>query len=105
MRVRGNLIAGEVEVVHEGQGSLRLITTPEVCYVLFNGELQEKTRSIMNMTHIPAGEYTLVLRWGGLELRHQITIRNGQRAIVRASFMKNAVPFAINYEPEKTSRW
>jgi hypothetical protein len=98
--VRGNLMSGKVEAIHEGKGSLRIVTKPTYCTVHFRGEMRDKTGQRLNMSHIPAGEYDLVVSYKGRELSSKVLIAKGQRTNVRVSFMKGDEPFVITYEPE-----
>jgi len=98
--VRGDLIAGKAETVHEGKGSLRVISMPEHCTVQFFGMTREKTRAKLNISHIPAGEHRIVVVWKKRELTSDLVIRNGQRAVVTVSFAKGEEPFVVSYEPE-----
>jgi hypothetical protein len=98
--VRGDLIAGKVETLHEGQGSLRVLSTPEHCAVQILGMTREKASGRLNMSHLRAGEHRLVVSWKGLRLATDVTITNGIRTIVVVSFMKGEEPFRISYEPE-----
>jgi hypothetical protein len=98
--VRGDLKAGKLETIHEGEGSLRVISTPEYCTVRFLGMTQEKTRARLNLSHIPAGEHRIVVAWKGRELSSNVMITKGQRTVVVVSFMKGDQPFVVSYEPE-----
>jgi hypothetical protein len=98
--VRGDLIAGRVEVVHEGEGSLRVISTPENCTVRILGKTRDKIHPKLNVSYLPAGEHLMVVSWGGRELSTNVLIKDGQRTIVRVSFMKGDQPFVVSYEPE-----
>lgn len=100
VRVRGDLKAGRLEAVTEGQGSLRVISVPEYCTVRFLGMTKEKTDLVLNVSHVPAGEHRIVVAWGRLELSSSVVIIRGQRAVVTVSFMKAAKPFVVSYEPE-----
>lgn len=98
--VRGDLKAGKVETIHEGKGSLRVISTPEHCTVRFLGKTMEKTRARLNLSHIPAGEHRIVVSWKNLEVSSNIAIINGHRTVVVVSFMKGDKPFVASYERE-----
>lgn len=100
LNVHGDLIAGKLETVYEGQGSLRVYSTPEHCTIRILGMTKEKIRATLNLSHLPAGEHRLVARWAGREQSSSIVISNGQRTIVTVSFVKGAPPFAVRYEPE-----
>jgi hypothetical protein len=98
--VRGDLIAGKLETINEGEGSLRLTSTPEHCTVRFLGKTTEKTHAKLNLSHLPAGEHRIVVSWKGLEVSSNVVITNGHRTIVDVSFMKGEKPFVVSYEPE-----
>lgn len=98
--IRGDLKAGWVEPVYEGKGSLRVISTPEHCWVRFLGKTNEKTRARLNMSYIPAGEYPIVVLWKNLKVSGRILILEGYRTVVEVSFMKGDQPFVVSYEPE-----
>jgi hypothetical protein len=98
--VRGDLAAGRLETIHEGQGSLRVVSTPEHCTVLFLGKAREKTRARLNLSYIPAGEHPIVVEWKGRRLSTNILIAKGQRTILVVSFMKGDPPFVVSYQPE-----
>jgi hypothetical protein len=98
--IRGDLTAGKLETIHEGEGSLRVISTPEHCTVRFLGMTEEKTRARLNLSHIPAGEHRIVVEWKGLQLSSNVVITKGHRTVVVVSFMKGDQPFVVSYEPE-----
>lgn len=98
--VRGDLRAGKLETFHEGEGSLRVISTPEHCTVRFLGKTEEKTHARLNISHIPAGEHRIVVVWKGRELSSNVVITKGHRTVVAVSFMKGDQPFVVSYEPE-----
>ncbi len=98
--VRGDLIAGKVENVYEGQGSLRVLSTPEYCKVRFLGKTMDKTGLRLNVSHIPAGEHRIVVQWKRFELSSTIKILDRRRTIVEVSFLKKDQPFIVSYEPE-----
>ena len=100
VKVRGDLLAGRVEVVREGKGSLRVTSTPVHCTVRFLGVTREKTRGTLNLTHVPAGEHRLVASWGSFELATTVTIAGGQCTLVHVSFVKGDEPFVVAAEPE-----
>ncbi|MEN8162579.1 MAG: PEGA domain-containing protein [Acidobacteriota bacterium] len=100
LRVRGNLKSGKVEIVHEGKGSLRVMSTPSGCTVGFRGKTHKKTTQRLNLSKIPAGEYAIFATWKGLELSSKVMIKKGKRTLVNLSFMKNDEPWVISYEPE-----
>lgn len=99
IRVRGNLKEGRLDTVHEGMGALRLVTKPSTCTVRFRGEVRRKARARMNMTHIPAGSYTLEVAIPGRSMRHEVVILDGRRAVVEVSFLPSDPPFVVTYEP------
>jgi hypothetical protein len=98
--VRGDLKNGKVDVVHEGKGSLRVVSTPEYCTVQILGVTRDKTTARLNVSHLPAGEHRMVVSWKGMERSANVLITNGHRTIVTVSFMKNDVPFKFAYEAE-----
>jgi len=98
--VRGNLKAAEVETAHEGQGSLRLYSTPTRCTVRILGMVNEKTDRVLNVTRLPAGEYPVVVSIPGRELSGRVLIADGQRTIVKVSFMAGDEPFVVSRVPE-----
>jgi len=98
--VRGDLIAGKVETIHEGVGSLRVISTPEYCAVRILGMTKEKTRPRLNISHLPAGEHRITVEWKGRQVSRDVLITNGTRTIVIVSFLKGDEPFVVSYEPE-----
>jgi hypothetical protein len=98
--IRGDLIAGKVEVVHEGKGSLRVISTPEHCTVRILGETRDKIGPRLNVSYLPAGEHRMVVSWKGRELSTDVLIKDRQRTIVTVRFAKGDVPFTVAYEPE-----
>lgn len=100
LRVRGNLKSGKVEIVHEGQGSLRVMSTPSGCTVGFRGKTHQKTTQRLNLSKIPAGEYPIFATWRGLELSSKVLIKKGQRTMVTVNFMKNNEPWVVSYEFE-----
>lgn len=100
VRVRGNLIAGAVEVAHEGKGSLTVISDPSVCSLIFRGETWDKTTTRFNLSHIPAGEHDLTLVWKDRAIKTSVLIANGQRTVVTVSFMPGADPLVVAREPE-----
>lgn len=97
--VRGNLKDGRIETVHEGKGSLHVISTPLRCTVRFQGLVREKTQPKLNMTQIPAGEYTIVISIPGQELSEKILILNRQRTIVTVDFSNKDEPVVVSYVP------
>jgi len=99
VRIRGNLKAGKVEIIHEGKGSLRVFSKPERCTVRFLGMIKEKTRSRLNLTHIPAGEYPIFISAAGRELSTNVVIKDEQWTILEVSFVKREEPFVISYVP------
>jgi hypothetical protein len=98
--VRGDLKAGKVENVYEGEGSLRVLSTPEYCMVRFLGKTMDKNGMRLNVTHVPAGEHRIVVLWNRYQLSSTIKILNGQRTVVVVSFLKKDKPFVVSYEPE-----
>lgn len=98
--IKGDLLAGKVETVYQGQGSLRLTSVPEFCRVRILGTIKDKTGLTLNVTHLPAGEHSLEVVWKGFKLSRKIKIIEGQRTLVAVSFIKGQEPFVIRYEPE-----
>jgi len=98
--VRGDLKAGKVETIHEGMGSLRVISTPQHCTVRFLGVTREKIHARLNLSYIPAGEHRIVVLWKNLEVSGKVMIINGYRTTVVVSFMKGDKPFVVSYERE-----
>jgi hypothetical protein len=98
--IRGDLKAGTVETIHEGTGSLRVISVPEYCTVHFLGKSREKTGGRLNISYVPAGVHRIVVSWHGRTLSSDILIVNGQRAVVSVSFLKRDQPFVVTYQPE-----
>lgn len=98
--VRGNLIDGKVEAGAEGTGSLRVFSKPTSCEVRFAGKLYDKQRQVLNVSHIPVGDYRMEVEWGGRTLSAVVPISDGKRTIVKASFMGGDRPFVITTEPK-----
>jgi hypothetical protein len=98
--LRGNLIDGKVEAGAEGKGSLRVMSKPTSCEVRFAGEFYDKRSRILNVSHIPAGDYRMVVEWGGRTLSAVVPISDRKRTIVRVSFMEGDRPFVITTEPQ-----
>jgi hypothetical protein len=98
--VRGNLIDGKVEVGGHGKGSVKVISKPTSCEVRFAGKYYDKQHRILRITHIPAGDYPMVVEWGGRTLSAMVPISNGKRTTVRVSFMEGDRPFVITTEPK-----
>jgi len=98
--VRGDLMGGSVETVHEGTGSLRVYSTPARCTVKFAGMIRETANGVLNFWYIPAGEYRILVEWKGRWLSSSVVIAKGQRTVVTVSFMKGDQPFVVSYKPE-----
>jgi hypothetical protein len=98
--VHGNLKAAEVVAVHEGWGSLRVISKPARCTVRFLGKTSEKTSLNLNQSHIPAGEHPIIVSIPGRELSTKILVLGEQVTIVRVSFLPGDDPFVISHEPD-----
>ena len=98
--VRGNLIDGQVEVVHAGVGSLRVFCRPDRCRVRFRGQLAETSRGRWNLSHVPAGEHQLVVSLRGQERAAAVVIADGRRTVVSVSFLPGEEPIAVSYQPE-----
>lgn len=97
--VRGDLFAGKVETTYEGRGALRVISNPNRCTVRFRGKTEEKIHMSLNLTHIPAGEYPIVVSIRGRKLSTNVLIRDGQRTILEVSFIKGDEPFVVSHVP------
>jgi hypothetical protein len=98
--VRGDLLVGKIETVNEGQGSLRVFSTPEICSVQILGKTHDKTTTVLNVTHLPAGEHRMVVNWRGREMASNVLITAGHRTVVTVSFIRGDEPFVVTYEPE-----
>lgn len=98
--VRGDLIAGKVETTYEGKGSLRVISTPDLCTVHILGMARQKRRGPLNLSYLPAGEHRMVVSWKSKEMSTNVVISKDTRTIVKVDFTKEGVPFAFSYEPE-----
>jgi len=97
--VRGNFKAGRVETIHEGKGSLRVISTPMRCTVRFSGMMRQKSHPKLNLTFIPAGEYSIAVSIPGRELSEKILILDRQRTIVEVDFSNSDEPIVVSYVP------
>jgi len=97
--VRGNFFEKEIETLYQGKGSLRVKSTPLRCTVRVAGMMREKTQPKLNMTHIPAGEYSIVVSMPGRELSENILILNRQRTIVEVDFSNRNEPIVVSYVP------
>jgi hypothetical protein len=93
--IHGDLKAAKVEVVHRGQGSLRVISQPTRCNIWFRDEIHEKHYDRFNLTKIPAGEHPMMVTIPGRKLATTVLIVDGQRTTVEVSFMKGDDPFVI----------
>jgi hypothetical protein len=98
--IRGDLKAGKVENVYEGEGSLRVLSTPEYCMVRFLGKTMDKNGIRLNVTHVPAGEHRIEVIWDRRQLSSTVKIFKDQRTVVVVSFLKKDKPFVVSYEPE-----
>jgi hypothetical protein len=98
--VRGNLIDGKVEAGREGKGSVRVISTPTSCEVRFAGKHYDKQHRILKISHVPVGDYLMVVEWGGRTLSAMVPISDGKRTNVKVSFMEGDRPFVITTEPK-----
>lgn len=98
--VRGNLIDGRVEVLHQGKGSLRVLSRPDRCGVRFLGRVAETSRGRWNVSHVPAGEHRLVVSKQGREITTDVLIAEGKRTIVLVSFLPGDEPVTVSFEPE-----
>ncbi len=98
--VRGDLQAGRLEILYDGEGSLRVVSVPEYCTIRFLGKTREKTSTLLNVSHVPAGEHRIVVLWKGRELSSNVTIARGERTVVTVSFLERDKPFVVSHEPE-----
>lgn len=98
--VRGNLIDGRVEVLHQGKGSLRVLSRPDRCGVRFLGRVAETSRGRWNLSHVPAGEHRLVVSRQGREITTDVLIAEGRRTVVVVSFLPGDEPVRVSFEPE-----
>jgi len=99
--IRGNLIEGKIETVHQGKGSLRVTSKPIRCTIRFRGKVVEKNHTRLNRTHIPSGEYPITVSIRGRELSTKVLIMDQQRTELEVSFMKGDEPFVVSYVPER----
>jgi len=97
--VRGDLFEGKIEILYEGRGSLQVTSNPSRCKIRFRGKSEDKIHPTFNLTHIPAGEYPIVFEIKGRKLSRELLIRDGQRAVIRVSFVKGEEPFSVSYVP------
>ena len=93
--VHGDLKSTRVEVVHQGKGSLRIISKPMRCTIWFRDEIHDKTHDRLNLSKIPAGEYPMMVMIPGRKLTTTVLIVDEQRTTVEVSFMKGDDPFVI----------
>jgi hypothetical protein len=98
--VRGDLMGGKVETVHQGMGSLRVFSTPGRCSVRFFGMTRETANGVLNFSHIPAGEHRIVVEWKDRWLASTVVIADVRRTVVTVNFMKGDQPFVVSYKPE-----
>ena len=97
--VRGNLIDGKIETLYAGKGSLRVKSTPMRCTVHFAGMVRDKIYQTLNMTHIPAGEYKIVIAIPGRSLGKEILILDRHRTLVEVDFKDKNRPIVVSYVP------
>lgn len=100
LTVQGNLLTGKVDVSYEGVGSLRVISTPQVCTIRILGMVETKMSPIFNRSYLPAGVHNMVVSWGTKQMSTNVLITKHYRTIVEVNFGKDAVPFRFSYEPE-----
>ncbi len=93
--VHGDLKTTRVEVVHQGKGSLRIISKPMRCTIWFRDEIHDKDHDRFNLSKIPAGEYPMMVMISGRKLTTTVLIVDGQRTTVEVSFVKGDDPFVI----------
>jgi hypothetical protein len=98
--VRGDFKSGQVDVVFQGKGTLRVISRPSHCTVRFMGEIKEKTRSYLNVSHVPAGEHPITLSMPGRELTTTVLILDRTRTTLKVNFVKGEEPFSVSYAPK-----
>jgi hypothetical protein len=98
--VHGNLKVEEVVALHEGWGSLRVISKPSRCTVKFMGKTSEKTTLNLNLSRIPAGEHPIIVSIPGRELSTKILVLGEQVTIVKVSFIKGEEPFTVSHVPD-----
>ncbi|MCG6964334.1 MAG: hypothetical protein LJE95_13830 [Acidobacteria bacterium] len=98
--VHGDLLNGKVDVSYEGIGSLRVISTPQVCKIKFLGKLETKTSPIFNRSYLPAGVHRMTVNWGTKLMSADVLITNHHRTVVVIDFSRDAIPFRFSYEPE-----
>jgi hypothetical protein len=97
--VRGDLFAGNIDVFYEGMGSLRVFSKPQRCTIRFRGKIEDKISSFLNLTHIPAGQYPIVVEIKGRKLSTNVMIRDEMRTVLEVSFIKGDEPFVVSYVP------
>jgi len=100
IKVRGNLKDGEVELVHEGEGSLRIIPKPRNCNVWFRGEFFDNIGMALKRSKIPAGEYPIRFSYRGKETSATLLIKDGCRTNVWVSFLSKDPTVKVSYELE-----
>jgi hypothetical protein len=98
--VRGDLFAGKIETLYEGKGSLQVISNPKRCTIRFRGKIEDKIHSYFNLTHIPAGEYPIVVEIRGRKLTRNVLIIDGHKTVLEVSFVKGEEPFVVSYVPK-----
>jgi len=98
--VRGDLKAGKVELVFEGVGSLRVMSSPNHIAVRFMGKTYDKTDARLNVSHIPSGKHRLVASWAGRDLVTDVLILADQRTVVTVNFTDAGEPFVVTYQAE-----
>ena len=89
----------QIETLYQGKGSLRVKSTPLRCTVRVAGMVREKTHPKLNLTHIPAGEYSIVFSIPGREPSENILILNRQRTVVEVDFSNRNEPIVVSYVP------
>ena len=99
--VRGNFFEKEIETLFQGEGSLRVKSTPLRCTVRVAGMMREKTQPKLNITYIPAGEYSIVVSIPGRQLSEKILILDRQRTIVEVDFSNRDEPIVVSHVPFK----
>ena len=74
-------------------------STPLRCTVRVAGMVREKAHPKLNLTHIPAGEYSIVFSIPGREPSENILILNRQRTVVEVDFSNRNEPIVVSYVP------
>jgi hypothetical protein len=97
--VRGKPEAGKLEAVTKGQGSLRVLCKPAKWTVRIMGTVNTTSGGRLNVTHVPAGEYRIVVSIPGREMAENIVIMDDHRTMVEVRFFKGEDPFVVSHPP------